>query len=146
MQNAIASMMTPSPHTIGRGQTLFVAHKMMIDHDVRHLPVLDGGRLVGILSERDLLLLESFSGVDPRAVTVEEAMTADPFVSSPSAPAGEVCRLMAKHKYGSVVVAEHGKVVGIFTAIDALRLLSDEMRRQRDEVDGPTVTTRTDCA
>jgi acetoin utilization protein AcuB len=126
MDYSIAAHMTQSPHTIGRGQTLAVAHELMLRHDIRHLPVLDGGKLVGILSERDLLLLETFRGIDQRTVKVEEAMVPEPFVVSPSAPAGEVCRLMAQHKYGSVVVAEHGKVVGIFTAIDALRILAGE--------------------
>ncbi len=124
MQPSIASLMTPSPHTIGRTQSLDLAHKMMIEHDIRHLPVLDGGHLVGIVSERDLLLLESFEGIDARKVLVEEAMTPAPFVASPEAPAAEVFRTMAEHKYGAVIVAEHGKVIGIFTAIDALRVLS----------------------
>jgi acetoin utilization protein AcuB len=126
MDYSIAGYMTQTPHTIGRSQTLAVAHELMLRHDIRHLPVLDGGKLVGILSERDLLLLETFRGIDPRTVKVEEAMMPDPFVASPSAPAGEICRLMAQHKYGSVIVAEHGKVVGIFTAIDALRILAGE--------------------
>ena len=126
MDYSIAAHMTLSPHTIGRSQTLAFAHEMMMKHDIRHLPVLDGGKLVGIISERDLLLLETFRGIDPREVKVEEAMVPDPFLVSPSAPAGEVCRLMAQHKYGSVIVAEHGKVVGIFTAVDALRILAGE--------------------
>ena len=137
MDNSIASIMTPCPHTIGRTQSLYVAHKMMIDHDIRHLPVLHGGQLVGIVTERDLLLLESFDGIDPRKVEVEEAMTPEPFVASPSAPVGEICRLMAKHKYGAVIVAEQGKVIGIFTVVDALRVLADEVQRQRAALSKP---------
>lgn len=139
MDYAISSHMTQCPHTIGRTQTLAIAHELMLEHDIRHLPVLDGGKVVGILSERDLLLLETFKGIDSGKVTVEEAMVPEPFVASPSAPAGEICRLMAKHKYGSVIVEEHGKIVGIFTAIDALRILAGEASHPHKAGDGPRV-------
>ncbi len=50
----VAQYMTPSPQTIGQHLTLTAAHQLMTELKVRHLPVLDGGRLVGLLSERDM--------------------------------------------------------------------------------------------
>ncbi len=115
--------MTPSPITIGRDQTLETAHELMFKHHIRHLPVLDGGALVGIVTERDLRLIESMSGTDPKATLVEEAMTPDPYMVSYDTPLREVVSAMVEHKYGCAVVMERGHVAGIFTTIDALRAL-----------------------
>jgi acetoin utilization protein AcuB len=116
--------MTPSPHSIGREQTLAEAHRAMRTHLVRHLPVLSGGKLVGILSERDLHLVETLRDVNPAQVPVEEAMTADVFTVEPTASLEGIAREMAEHKYGSAVVMERGKVIGLFTTVDALRALA----------------------
>lgn len=120
----IERFMTANPHTIGRDLTLTVAHELMRKHGVRHLPVLHGGKLVGVLSQRDLYFLETFKDVEQDKVTVEEAMTPDPFIVELTAKLGDVARTMADHKYGAAIVVESGKVVGIFTAIDALHALT----------------------
>ena len=122
-RRTVRAFMTPSPVVIGHDQTLAYAHRVMREHEVRHLPVLDGGRLVGVVSQRDLHLVETLRDVDPERVTVEEAMTPEPFTVHPEAPLAEIARAMADHKYGSAVVVEDGKVVGIFTTVDALRAL-----------------------
>lgn len=116
--------MTVSPHTIGSEQTLEKAEKIMAEFRIRHLPVLDGGKLVGILSDRDLKRVESFKDVDPRKVKVSEAYSEEPYTVSPKAPLNEVCDEMANHKYGSVLVMDNHKLVGIFTWVDALRALN----------------------
>jgi acetoin utilization protein AcuB len=121
--------MTPSPHTIARNQPLSAAQQSMRQHQVRHLPVLDGGRIVGILSQRDLLLIESLPGVNPTDVLVEEAMVQDVFTVTPDAPIGEVIETMIDRKVGSAVVSEGERVVGVFTTIDALRALHRLLER-----------------
>lgn len=117
--------MTASPYFIDRGQTLAQAHEMMLACGIRHLPVLQGGKLAGLISERDLDLVETLPFVDPEKVKVEEAMSLAVYAVSPDAPMNEVVGEMAAHKYGSAVVVRHGKVVGIFTAIDAMRALAE---------------------
>ena len=79
----VREYMTLAPHTIARNQSLATARKVMREHKVRHLPVLDGGRIVGVVSERDLLLVEALPGVNPTDVRVEEAMVQDVFTVSP---------------------------------------------------------------
>jgi acetoin utilization protein AcuB len=120
----ISEFMTPEPHSLGVEQTLSRAHEIMREHGIRHLPVLDGGRIVGMLSQRDLHLVETLSDLDPEKVTVEEAMAPEPYCVTPSAPLGEVASHMAERKLGAAIVADGNKVVGVFTTVDALRALA----------------------
>jgi acetoin utilization protein AcuB len=121
----IQKFMTTSPHSIGIEQTLSKAHSMMREHAIRHLPVLHGGKLLGMLTERDLRLVESLAGVDPAKVTVEEAMSTSVYSVSPESPLDEVVSTMGEHKYGSAVVMQNEKVVGIFTTVDVCRALAE---------------------
>lgn len=121
----VSKFMTTSPHTIGAEQTMSRAHKLMREHRIRHLPVLRGGALVGILSDRDLHLIETLRDVDPEKVLVEDAMTQTPFFVSPETALDSVVAEMAEHKYGCVVVMQNHHVVGIFTTVDACRALGD---------------------
>jgi acetoin utilization protein AcuB len=121
----IQKYMTTSPHSIGVEQVLAKAHAMMREHKIRHLPVLTGGKLVGLLTDRDLGLVESLKGVDPATITVEEAMSSVVYAVSPDAPLDEVVMTMAEHKYGSAVVMQNNKVVGIFTTVDVCRSFAE---------------------
>lgn len=117
--------MTTSPHSIGRAQTLATAHEMMREHQIRHLPVLEGGKLVGLVTVRDLHLIETLRDVDATKVTVEDAMTTDVYAVSPDAPLDEVAAEMAERKYGCTIAMQNEKVVGVFTTVDACRALHD---------------------
>jgi acetoin utilization protein AcuB len=90
---------------------------------VRHLPVLSAGKLVGIVSQRDLLFVETLRDAEPAGVRVDEAMSADVYTVPPERPIGEVAARMLERKFGCAVVVRHGAVVGIFTTTDALRTL-----------------------
>jgi acetoin utilization protein AcuB len=117
--------MTSGPHSVGAEQTLAHAASVMQKHHVRHLPVLHGGKLVGIVSERDLRLLEAMPDVNSALITVSDAMTTSVYSVSPETPIHEVIGKMAAHKYGSVVVMEHDKIVGIFTTVDVCKAFLD---------------------
>jgi acetoin utilization protein AcuB len=122
--------MTASPHTISPHQPLTIARATMLSRQIRHLPVLDGGRIVGLISERDLLLVESLPGVNPTNVRVEEAMVQDVFTATPDEPVAEVVEMMVHRKLGSAVVVDGERVVGVFTTIDALRALTSLLERR----------------
>jgi acetoin utilization protein AcuB len=124
----IQRFMTPAPHGISTRNTLAEAHQAMRERGVRHLPVLEEGRLVGVVSQRDLYLLETLRGVDVARELVEEAMSDQPFVVGPDAPLEEVAEAMASRKHGSAIVVERSAVVGIFTSTDALRALVTLLR------------------
>ncbi len=121
----IFKYMTTSPHTIGAEQTITMASKLMADHKIRHLPVLHGGKVVGLLSRRDINMIETLKDVDPNVVTVEDAMSGNPYVTDAETLITEVCSTMAEHKYGSAIVTQANKVVGIFTTVDACRVLAE---------------------
>jgi len=121
----IQKYMTVTPHSIGSEQTIAKAASVMNEFKIRHLPVLRGGRLLGILTDRDIKLIESFRDVDSTKVTVEEAMTEQPYTVDPETPLDQVVQTMADKKYGSAVIVQNQKVVGIFTTIDACHALAE---------------------
>lgn len=120
----IEKYMTASPHTINAEQNLKFASELMKDINVRHLPVLKAGELIGILSDRDIRFIESFEHLDPSKIYVEEACTEDPYSVQEEAPTEDVCKEMRDKKIGSVLIKSGHKLVGIFTWIDALDILS----------------------
>ncbi len=121
----VSEYMTRFPHTLGPEHSLIAAHRLMQRHGVRHLPVLQEGKLLGIVSQRDLYFLESLTDSRVGEMQVSEAMASDVSVVPPDATIFEVAHRMTSERIGSVVVVDHEKVVGIFTTIDALRALME---------------------
>jgi acetoin utilization protein AcuB len=124
----VQKYMTTSPHTIGADQTLAQAHAVLKQLQIRHLPVLKGSELLGMLTERDLALIETLRDVDAQKIQVEEAMSTGVYTVSPDAKLDEVVSEMAEKKYGSAVVVQNGKVVGILTTVDVCSALADLLR------------------
>jgi acetoin utilization protein AcuB len=121
----VREYMTPSPFTIGADQMLTVANEIMRAHRIRHLPVLRGGKLVGILSQRDVQLIASLPSVHIEEVPVEDAMSDNVYAVEPETPLEEVAAVMAAHKYGTALVVDKGHLKGVFTTVDALHALAD---------------------
>jgi acetoin utilization protein AcuB len=104
------------------------AIELMQQHGIRHLPVLDGGQLVGIVSERDLTAIEALESTELTSLSVAEAMTPEPYAVPATAPLAEVAKRMAEQKYGCAVIVDgRGGVLDIFTTSDALCLLADAL-------------------
>jgi acetoin utilization protein AcuB len=128
MKPRVRDYMTHDPRTIGVDETLIAAHRTMRAFAVHHLPVIDAAlRPIGIVTERDLRILESFPQIDPLATSVRIAMTSSPFTVQPGDPLEWVASEMAKRRVGSAVVVDDGRVVGMFTTADAMRLLCDAL-------------------
>ena len=133
---------------VGPGQPLSEAIRLMRLHEVRHLPVVAKGRLVGLISQRDVYLMQSLERSDPREVLVSEAMTADPYTVEPDEPVDVVAREMARRKIGSVLVTHNDVLLGLFTTTDALLALAafveddrvpgeDDVLQLREETPAP---------
>jgi acetoin utilization protein AcuB len=122
----VGDHMTPAPVCIGLESGLSSAAALMREHGIRHLPVMDGADLAGVLSDRDVATIESLLPEEWQDICVAEAMTPQPYAVGAQAPLWEVAKHMAHEKFGcAVVTGEHGKVVGLFTTTDALRVLAD---------------------
>lgn len=121
----VQKFMTYTPKSIGFDQSISQASEFMRKLHLRHLPVLKDGKLVGILTDRDIKLALSFKDVEATTMTVEEAYTPDPYFTSPEAPLSDVVSEMAEKKYGCALVVDNGKLVGIFTETDAYKALSE---------------------
>ena len=121
----VRQYMTLAPCTIARNQPLTIAQRTMSEHGIRHLAVLDGQVVVGVLSELDLLRAQSLPGSNPTDVRVEEAMVPDPYFVTPDTPISEVALTLMERKIGSAIAMEDDRPVGVFTTVDALRVLTD---------------------
>lgn len=126
----IAAFMTPSPHTIRRDQNVETARRLMQQYRVRHLPVVEGDAVVGIVSQRDVQLFAAPHGEDPRRVGVAEVMTEAVAMLPPETPLVVAARQMAVSKTGSILVGRPGALLGIFTTTDALRALGQLLEVQ----------------
>ena len=133
MMPAISRYMTKQPWTIERSATIASAHALMREHHLRHLPVLDSGELVGIVSVGDLHLLETIGDFSLDEIPVDEAMSEHPFVVTGDMPLDEVAEIMATKKYGSAIVVGREGVEGIFTTTDACRALASILQHAQLE-------------
>ena len=113
--------------TIGADDTLRVVHEIMEMAKVRHLPVVRGGTLVGVVSQRDLFhaSLSSLIGIPApeqnrflEGVFISEVMSSPALTVAPSSSVREAVRVMADRKFGCLPVAEEGRLVGILTETD----------------------------
>ena len=120
----IADHMTRSPITVEKTTSLAAALKIMEEHGFRHLPVVEQDKLLGVVSERELRCLENMEGFNSAHCVVEDFTLGPTYAVAPDALVRDVAHEMAVRKLGSAVVVEGTKVVGMFTTVDALRVLA----------------------
>jgi acetoin utilization protein AcuB len=129
-------LMTPNPVTVTRRATIRDAWELMREAEVRHLPVVDNGALVGMVSDRDfarLGLTLTAEDADPstrrNTTSVGQVMSADVVAIEPETEIDEIIELLLEHKIGALPVLDRStdKVVGILSYIDVLRALRDRL-------------------
>ena len=129
-------LMTEKPATVSPQTTVAEAWDLMRELDIRHLPVVDGGVVVGMLSDRDLgnldvarVLTEEGADAVRRGLArpVLELMSTDVVAAEPETDAGELITLFLEQKVGAipVVQADSRRLIGIVSYIDVLRALQD---------------------
>ena len=126
---AVESFMTKNPRCVEAASPIGEAYRLMRELGVRHLPVLLEGRIAGLVSQRDLLRLETLANIDRSQDPVSDAMTLDPYVVERGEEVARVVAEMSSRKLGSAIVAENKRVVGIFTTTDALQAFAALLRR-----------------
>ena len=127
---SIGSVMTPFPHVVQVDQSLLVARSLMVEHGVRHLPVKDGDRLAGVVSDRDIKrALDPDLGLPPGdQLFVRDVFRDEAYVVDLSEPLDAVLDQMWERHIGSALVTRRGRLVGIFTTMDACRTLCKTLR------------------
>jgi acetoin utilization protein AcuB len=121
--------MTYQPWTIRSDAKLSLARELMREHQIRHLPVLEAGTLVGVVSERDVAIFER-NREHMEEVSVEDAMTQDVFTAQADDPVDKAIETMVDRKYGcTIVIDRHSAVEGIFTTIDIMQILINLLHR-----------------
>lgn len=103
----------------------------MVDLGVRHLPVKNAaGQLIGVVTDRDIkLVLGPYVDSSPSTdIRVRAAFVADVYTVDLETPTDEVVAYMAEHRLGCSLVTKEGRLAGIFTTVDACRLLADRLR------------------
>ena len=124
--------MTPFPYSISIDAPINEARAFMHKQNIRHLPVIAGGKLAGVISDRDIKL---YLGPDldyPEADTalVRDVYLANPYVVDLNESLDNVLNAMAERHIGSVLVTRDGKLAGLFTATDACRTFAEYLRKR----------------
>lgn len=126
----VRELMTPNPITVGPETGVFEARQRMLKERIRHLLVEAEGRLVGIVTDRDIRLnlpskATSLSVWEVNyllaRLTVEQVMSRAVITVGPGRDAGDAARLMLDHRIGAVPVVDSGRIVGILTETDIVR-------------------------
>ena len=118
----IRELMTESPRTVSSDATVVEAARVMRDDDFGLVPVVDGDRLVGTVTDRDIAIRVVAEERDPSSTIVREIASADLVTIDPEQELGEALRLMAQHQVRRLpVVEEDGRLVGIVAQADVAR-------------------------
>ena len=118
MGKNVKDAMTSSPATATPSQSLAEAARLMKEQDVGSVPVVDGSRLVGVLTDRDIVVRAVAEGGDPRTVQVGEIASHDVVTVRPDDDLDEALRLMAQHQIRRLAVVEDGQLVGVVAQAD----------------------------
>lgn len=147
MSNApilVQSIMTHPVVAVQSDHSIHFAIGLMRSERIRHLPVVDGHRLVGLVTQRDLISAESsllsapfdaLHSEESLSVPVSEVMRTSVWAVDVDTPVLEAARIMRDHKFGCLPVLDEERLVGIVTAEDFLTLLVSSLERRRERED-----------
>ena len=130
----VRDFMAKNPQVLGRNETLDLADDIMTMGRIRHLPILDDGELVGIISQRDMFrsaavtalgFLEDTQKALIKTIRIKEIMTEKVVTISPDATVKDAARVMLDKKIGCLPVLEGRKLIGIITETDILRYVME---------------------
>jgi CBS domain-containing protein len=126
MTERIGDLMTKSPRTLESGSSAMEAARLMRDEDAGLIPVVEGDKLVGTVTDRDIAIRVVAEGKSPTSITVGEIASRVLVTIDPQQDLDEALRLMAHHQVRRLpVVEEDGKLVGIVAQADIARNASD---------------------
>ncbi len=124
---SIRELMTSNPRTVDPSTPVVEAARTMKEEDVGPVPVVDGDTLVGIITDRDIVLRVVAEGRDPQSTTVGDVASRELVTVDPQQGLDEALRLMAQHQVRRLPVCEEdGRLVGIVAQADVAREVGDQ--------------------
>lgn len=135
----VRAIMTPNPIAAAPETPLPVVYQLMKRYEVRHLPILEHGELVGILTERDLREARPFLEEPVRLWEVayqvanrpaRDLMRAPVYSIEATGSVEQAADMMQRHRIGALPIMEHGTLVGIVTVTDILKLVAQSVPNQ----------------
>jgi CBS domain-containing protein len=131
MAESIRDLMTENPCSIDADKSVAYAAKMMRDEDVGLAPIVEGDKLIGTLTDRDIAIRVVAEGKDPDQTTVREVASTNLVTIDPQQDLDEALRLMAKHQVRRLpVVEEDGRLIGVVAQADVAREGDDKQTGQ----------------
>lgn len=124
-QPLVKEFMTTMPVRVDESATLRTVLRLMERYNIRHVVVTDENKLKGVLSEREVKAIVAAGHVNVETAPIAPLVVEPAYQVAAEAPLLEVCKVMHREKFGSAVVVSDEKIVGIFTSIDALKVLTD---------------------
>jgi len=126
MADSIRELMTTNPRSLESGSTVIEAARVMRDEDAGIVPIVEGEKLIGTVTDRDIAIRVVAEGKSPESTTVGEIASRELVTIDPQQELDEALRLMARHQVRRLpVVEEDGKLVGIVAQADIARNASD---------------------
>jgi CBS domain-containing protein len=126
MAKRVKEVMTSNPCSIDADKPVSYAAKMMKDENVGMAPVVEGERLVGALTDRDIVTRVVADGKDPDSVTAREAASTQLVTVEPEQDLDETLRMMASNQVRRLPVVEDGRLVGVLAQADVAREADDQ--------------------
>ncbi|HZT16441.1 MAG TPA: CBS domain-containing protein [Gaiellaceae bacterium] len=122
MGKSIRDLMTERPRTVSKGASVVEAARVMREEDAGVVPIVDGEKLVGVVTDRDIAVRLVAEGRDPESTTVDDLASRDLVTIDPQQSLDEALRLMAQHQVRRLPVCEEdGRLVGIVAQADVAR-------------------------
>ena len=118
MANSVRDAMTENPSSIEASASVVEAARLMREEDIGSLPITDGGKLVGVITDRDITTIVVAEGADPEATSAGDVSSRDPISVEPDKDIEDALQLMARHQVRRLPVVDDGKLVGIVAQAD----------------------------
>lgn len=131
----VSQIMSKDLITVTTNQSLYDVERLLNRHNIRHIPVVEGDRLVGVISRSDLLRIsfadlteneENVEAIVYDLYTIPQVMTRVPVTVVSDATIKEVAEIFSKQSFHSMPVVDEGKLVGIVTTTDLINYLLDQ--------------------
>jgi CBS domain-containing protein len=143
MAQSVRDVMTPGVRSVSPSQSLAEAAEVMKGEDVGSVPVVEEGRLAGIVTDRDIVIRAVADRRDPQTVKVDEVASRDLVTVEPEQDLDEALALMARHQVRRLPVVERGQLVGMLAQADvALEAKEKKVGETIEQISQPTSTAR----